>query len=164
MSPETLRSLSWVHGLAAWTSLLSLAWIAFISLRSQHTLTRGRTIWAAVFAVLSLSVTASIGFLLHMPYQHRLRQRVFIEAPALGLLFERKEHLAFAALALAWCAAFALAALKLRSRTQTPTVFQNDSVSRHLQRTIRFAFTASALLAAAAGVAAAIVAHRFSFS
>jgi hypothetical protein len=47
-----------------------------------------------------------------------LRQAIFIAAPAVGWLFERKEHLAFGAVLLAWAGAAAYAAA-WRARAET---------------------------------------------
>lgn len=49
-----------------------------------------------------------MGLLLHMPFQSRLRQKLFIKAAAVGWMFERKEHAAFGAVLLSWCAVGAL--------------------------------------------------------
>jgi hypothetical protein len=44
---------------------------------------------------------------LYTPYREKLRQSIFLDAPAIGRLFERKEHLAFGVVVLAWAGAAA---------------------------------------------------------
>lgn len=46
-----------------------------------------------------------MGVSLYGPYREKLRQSIFISAPRVGYLFERKEHLAFAAVVLGWVGA-----------------------------------------------------------
>lgn len=65
-----------------------------------------------------MTVGAAIGEYIYVAYRERLKQQIFIESPQVGLLFERKEHLAFGAVLLAWigCAAY-VAALRLEPQT-----------------------------------------------
>jgi hypothetical protein len=51
------------------------------------------------------TLAAGIGVWLYGPYREKLRQSIFISAPRVGYLFERKEHLAFAAVLLGWAGA-----------------------------------------------------------
>jgi hypothetical protein len=45
--------------------------------------------------------------MLHAPFQSKLRQKLFLASVTLGWLFERKEHVAFGAVAMLGCAACA---------------------------------------------------------
>ena len=167
MTSETLHMLAQIHGLCSW---LALALLLFSSVRSRHIPIPipTSTFVIAAAATCMTSLSAAIGFALHFPYQYRLRQRVFIESETLGRLFERKEHLAFGALLLSWCALCALITLGLRHRARSSSGHvaacpQNDAGLSDLKRAVFFAFGASAILAAMACVAASIVARRYHF-
>lgn len=164
MNPESLHTIASIHGIAAWSSLALLVSASFFARHIQIRIPKAAYLSAAA-ATLMLSLSACAGFALHMPYQYRLRQRIFIEAPALGRLFERKEHLAFGALMLAWCAAFALAASHFRFKARTLKNSSNppqfDDISRDLKRCVIFAYAVSALLAGTACIASTIVARRY---
>jgi hypothetical protein len=110
----------------------------------------------AIGAVAALSVTLAggLGVLLEAAYRARIRQRLFVRSPSLGWLFERKEHLAFAAILLAWCALAAMAASRLTREPER---------AGDLQKAARLAGIAAAALALAASVMAAIVARRAHF-
>jgi hypothetical protein len=108
-----------------------------------------------------MTATGALGLLLHAPYQGRLRQRIFLQSPRIGWLFERKEHLSFGAIALAWCALAALVTLELRARRRGAA--PADAVSKDLHRAVVRAYAASAFLAAAAAAASSIVAYHHSF-
>ena len=51
-----------------------------------------------------------MGVWLYPLYRQRVKRPIFETAPAVGWLFERKEHLAFGALLLAWAGALAYVA------------------------------------------------------
>ncbi len=168
MTSETLHTLAQIHGLGSW---LALALLLLSSVRSRRIPTPIPTsiFVTAAAATCMTSLSAAIGFALHFPYQYRLRQRIFLESETLGRLFERKEHLAFGALLLSWCALCALITIGLRHRARSSSSHiaaypQNDAILSDLKRTVFFAFSASAVLAAMACVAASIVARRFRFS
>ena len=150
MSPEALRSLERLHGALAWGATAAIAVAAWLFVRGAHT--RRAAGAAAVVLVLGAS---GLGLALHDPYRARLRQRLFIEAPRIGWLFERKLHLAFAAVLLSLCAL----SLTLR-RDRGP---EGDIVGRDLRRAAALGWAASAVLALAASIASAIVAGRAHF-
>jgi hypothetical protein len=54
-----------------------------------------------------VTLVAALGMWLYVPYRELLKQRIFQTAPSIGLLFERKEHLAFGAFCFAWVGALA---------------------------------------------------------
>jgi hypothetical protein len=150
MSREQLLSLERVHAIAAWAATAAIALSAWLFVRSSP----WRRWAGAAAAVLALGA-AGTGLWLHDPYRSRLRQRLFVDAPSLGWLFERKQHLAVAAVLLA------LSALATPERlSPDPT----DALgSRDLRRAAALAWTSSALLALAASIASTIVARRASF-
>ncbi len=53
------------------------------------------------------TVVGAVGVWLYVPYRDQLRPVIFQTAPEVGLMFERKEHLAFGVVLLAWAAALA---------------------------------------------------------
>lgn len=148
MSQELLRTLARWHAVAAWAATLAVLLAAALQLR------RRLPAWAgAVAAALSIGAGA-LGLALEEPYRSRLRQKLFLEAPALGWLFERKLHLAVGAILLALAAAAALAAAR-RARAEMGR--------RALGRASAFAWTAAAALMIAATAAATLVARKMSF-
>ena len=88
----------------AWASLLSVIVILAMGLGSVR---RRLVTLAAALAVALGAGAFGTGVMLHAPFQSKLRQRLFIASSALGWLFERKEHVAFGALAMLGCAACA---------------------------------------------------------
>ena len=149
MTPEGLRTLERVHALTAWAATAALALAAWLFLRSSS-LRRVAGVAAAVLAV----VTAGLGLWLHDPYRSRLRQRLFLDAPSLGWLFERKQNLAFAAVLLA---ASALASQALLARDP------GRPGARDLRRAAALGWVASAVAALVASVISAVVARRAHF-
>jgi hypothetical protein len=145
MEMDPLRVIERVHGHAGWLAAALLAHPAIL-LRN-----RARRAPLAVGVATALVTTvAAAGLFLYVDYRERLKRQIFIDSPTTGWLFERKEHLAFGAVMLAWagCAAYFGA-----ERAQTET--------RATLRTVAFrAFIAAAVLAfsvAALGTYVAIV-------
>jgi hypothetical protein len=99
-----------------------------------------------------------LGAALDEGYRAHLRQRLFLAAPALGWLFERKVHVAFGAVLLGVAAA-ALTAVRHRTEVRPG----DAPVARELGRGAAIAWTAAAVLAVAASVASAVVARRAGF-
>ncbi len=54
-----------------------------------------------------VTLVAASGAWLYGPYCDLVKRRLFQTAPTMGLLFERKEHLAFGAVLFAWVGAVA---------------------------------------------------------
>jgi hypothetical protein len=150
-----LRLLARLHAVAAWiatAALIAAAWAHFGE-RSRRA-----AAWLAVGAATLALTAGGLGLALHDGYRARLRQRLFVAAPSLGWLFERKQHLAFGAVMLAVAgAALAVAGARVQGRPGA------DAVSRELRRGAAMAWTASAVLAVVASVASMIVARRMSF-
>jgi hypothetical protein len=152
MSPEMLRTVARLHALVAWAAAAALAVTAWLFLRSPWKRPAARLAGAAAIGL--ALVTAGLGLSLDDAYRAKLRQRLFVEAPALGWLFERKQHAAFAAVLLG---VSALATL-VRAERASGTKDASD-----LRRAAALAWTASAALALAASIASAIVARRAHF-
>ena len=148
MDLATLRLLEHLHGHLGWLTAAALAHPAIL-LRSKGAAPR-RAPWSVVLACLFVSLTSTLGYALYPDYRARVRQHLFQDAPRVAWLFERKEHLAYAALALAWAGAAAY--LAARSTADV-------SAARVYQRAARTAFLAScglSLCVGAAGIAVAI--------
>ncbi len=102
VSPSLGSLLARVHGHLGWLAVAALAHPAYL-LR-----TPGRRARVAVLASTSLVVLAAVlGGVVYGPYRERVRAPLFAERPAVGWLFERKEHLAFGAVCLAIVGALA---------------------------------------------------------
>lgn len=87
-----------------------LGWLSGAALLHPAILLRNKKRRAHLSVALStalVTLTGVVGATLYGPYRDRLKQGIFLEAPQIGLLFERKEHLAFGAILIAWSAALA---------------------------------------------------------
>jgi hypothetical protein len=155
VSLEALQALARLHGVAAW-----LATVALIAAVGARVSARARRFAAALGMIATTLALAAggLGFALHDGYRARIRQKLFLQAPALGWLFERKQHLAFAAVLLAVAAAsITIAERRLESRPGA------EPALRELKRAAMIAWVAAALLALVASVTSVIVAGRMSF-
>ena len=100
-----------------------------------------------------MTVAAAGGLFVYPEYRARIKQSIFQTAPRLGWTFERKEHLAFGAVLLAWVGALAYVA-SWGSRSDGP-------LAATLGRASRRSFAcASALAAMAAAIGTAVAAYR----
>ncbi len=91
-----LRLLERVHGHLGWLSVAALLHPAVL-LRQRRRRARLSVSLATGFVV----VTALLGAYVYPSYRDRIKQHLFIEAPKLGWMFERKEHMAVGAVAFA---------------------------------------------------------------
>jgi hypothetical protein len=97
-----LRLLERVHGHVGWLAVAALLHPAIL-LRDP----RRRARLAVSLTTCAVAVTALLGATIYPDYRARVKQRIFLEAPTLGWMFERKEHLAVGVVlfALVGCAA-----------------------------------------------------------
>lgn len=138
-----LRSIEHVHGHLGWLAAAVLVHPAIV-LRNR---TR-RAHYAVGLSTAFVTVASGIGAWLYVAYRERLKQSIFQTAPSVGLLFERKEHLAFGAVALAWAGAVAYFAAARTTAEMRATL-----------RTIAFrSFAASAVLAVTVAILGTVVA------
>jgi hypothetical protein len=145
---DVQRLLEHVHGHLGWLSAAALLHPAML-LRNP----RKRAHLSVGLSVVFLTTTAAIGVYLYGPYRDRVKQSLFIHAPAIGYLFERKEHLAFGAVLLAWAGAIAYVAA---IRAEDPL--------KGLLRTFAFrAFVLSCALSVGTAVLGVIVAVTKTF-
>jgi hypothetical protein len=99
---DPIRLLAHIHGHAGWLAVAALVHPAIL-LRNR----RRRAHLSVALASLLATVAAGIGFALYPAYSEILRTAIFLRAPRIGWLFERKEHLAFGAILLVWTGAAA---------------------------------------------------------
>ena len=100
-----LPLLEHIHGHLGWLAALVLVHPAVVLRR------RGRRAHLAViFAVALPTIAASFGAFLYPSYRELLKGWIFRHHENVGLMFERKEHLAFAAVMFAWLGAAAYVA------------------------------------------------------
>jgi hypothetical protein len=151
VSPAVLHLVAQAHAVVAWIATAALAVALPLLIRA-----RASRVTLAVSAAAAIAVTfaAGLGVLLDATYRSRIRQKLFVRSPSLGWLFERKEHLAFGAILLAWCALSTLLAAQIS---------RDPRRASDLHAASRLAAITSAGLALAASVMAAIVARRAPF-
>ena len=101
-SLDPVRLLEHLHG--------HLGWLAAAALAHPAILLRNRTRRAHLSVALAVGFVSTVGAMgvaIYGPYRDQLKQSIFVHAPTVGWLFERKEHLAFGSIALAWAGALA---------------------------------------------------------
>ncbi|MCA9583477.1 MAG: hypothetical protein KC416_16875, partial [Myxococcales bacterium] len=97
-SVSLLRLLQSIHGHLGVLATVALLHPAIL-LRHGAPLTRGRK-WAVGLSVGLVIAAFAMGLSLYDNYRAEVRRTLFSRAPSVGLLFETKEHLAYAVLAL----------------------------------------------------------------
>lgn len=138
-----------MHGHLGWLAAALLVHPAIV-LRDR----RRRAHLAVILAGVFVTVASAVGAWLYVAYREKLRQAIFISSPSVGLLMERKEHLAFAALVFAWAGTAAyFGAPRAKEEKMRETL-----------RTIAFrSFACAAALAIVVAVLGTIVAVHKSF-
>jgi hypothetical protein len=97
ISEAALRVAEHIHGHMGWLSAAALLHPAIL-LRNP----RRRAKLAVFLTTAFVTATGLLGAWIYPEYRARLKQQIFIHAPHIGWLFERKEHLAVGALGFAW--------------------------------------------------------------
>jgi hypothetical protein len=140
-----VRIVEHIHGHLGWLAAAALLHPAIL-LRNP----KRRAHLSVALSTAFVTVAGGIGAWLYVPYRETVKQRLFLETRWVGLLFERKEHLAFGAIVLAWSGAIAYA-----------TALGTDDLRLPL-RTFAFrAFAiATALTTATAGLGTLIACYR----
>jgi hypothetical protein len=145
---ELLRVAEHVHGHLGWLAAIALLHPAILLRRTQR-----RAHLSVALAVAGVTAVGAIGVALYGDFRERLRQSIFVGAPAIGYLFERKEHLAFGAILLAWAGGIAYAG-----------AIRVDGEARvSLRRAAHWAFVASAAMAIIAAAFGTVVAAYKTF-
>jgi hypothetical protein len=144
-----LRVLERIHGHAGWLVVAALLHPAII-LRDR----KRRAVLSVSLATAFATATGLLGAYIYPEYRLRLKQRIFIESPSIGWLFERKEHLAVGAIAFAVIGC--IAHLTVRS-------FDDDAQREIAARLAHRSFVVSFALALMVAVIGVVVASHKSF-
>jgi alpha-beta hydrolase superfamily lysophospholipase len=147
MTDLIVRILERIHGHVGWLSALALAHPAVLLRRPRR-----NVLGVATAATVLVTLTASLGALFYPAYRSGVKPQLFASAPAVGALFERKEHLGIAALVLAWIGLAVLAVARRR-----------DAAALDLGRVAFVAYTGAAFVALIAAGAGLIVGAHQSF-
>ena len=151
---DVVRLFERVHGHLGWLAVAALVHPAIL-LRDP----RRRADLSVTLSVALVTVAAAVGVGLYGSYTGTLKQQIFLHAPAVGLLFERKEHLAFGAVLLAWTGAVAYTVDVRRPRAAGAP----DALRTALRRLAFHAYVGAAALAAVVATLGTIVAVYKSF-
>ena len=97
MNLETLRLLERVHGHLGWLAVAALAHPAIVLRNPQR-----RARLSALLSTLLVTATFALGAFIYGDFSRGgLRRALYVASPTEGRIFERKEHLAVAVIALA---------------------------------------------------------------
>jgi hypothetical protein len=145
---EPLRVTEHVHGHLGWLAAIALVHPAILLRRTKR-----KAHLAVGLAVAVVTAVGGMGVAIYGDYRDKLRQSIFQHAPAMGYLFERKEHLAFGAILLAWAGAVAyVAAARLEGDPR-----------EHLRKAAHWSFVAAATLAVVTAALGTVVAAYKTF-
>jgi hypothetical protein len=144
MTTWSLRALEHIHGYLGWLSVAALLHPALL-LRNP----KRRARLSAFMATTFVALTAVLGATIYPEYRDRIKQHIFIEAPKVGWLFERKEHLAVGAVAFALVGCLAHLTLPL-----APEEAMKATMARLAHRAYVFALALALMVAVLGGVVA----------
>ncbi|GAC1351187.1 MAG: hypothetical protein NVS3B20_03800 [Polyangiales bacterium] len=144
-----LRILERIHGHLGWLAVAALLHPAIL-LRNP----KRRAHLSVLFATVTAMVAGTLGASIYPAYRAHLKRQIFTDAPSIGWLFERKEHLAVGALGFALVGGIAY--------------FASRSMGKHLSRMMMArlahrAFIVAAVLSLAVAMIGVIVASFRSF-
>jgi hypothetical protein len=135
-----------LHGHAGWLTAVALVHPAVVLRRLDR-----RAGWAVGLSTGLVTCVCAAGAWIYGPYRDYVKQGIFQKAPSIGLLFERKEHLAFVALAFAWVGALAYVGAR----------FAGEDSRRTLRRLAHRAYVVAAAVAlVVAGLGTAVATFR----
>jgi hypothetical protein len=145
---DPVRIQEHVHGHIGWLAAIALVHPAILLRRTKR-----KAHLSVAFAVGIATLAGGLGAAMYGEYRDRLRQPIFQHAPAIGYLFERKEHLAFGAILLAWAGGLAyVGAAKLEGDTR-----------ERLRKAAHWAFVAAAAMAVATAALGTVIAAYKTF-
>lgn len=127
---NALSLLESIHGHLAILATAALFHPALL-LRTGRPLSRGAR-WSVGLSAALTFAAFGLGLTIYEPYRKRLRRSLFLQDPAAGWLFETKEHLAYAAIALtlgAAVCAFAAPPREPRLRQLSAAVFAAAAIT-----------------------------------
>jgi MFS family permease len=143
---DPVRIQEHVHGHIGWLAAIALIHPAIVLRRTKR-----KAHLAVGLAAGIVTLAGGMGAYIYGDYRDRLRQSIFIHARVIGYLFERKEHLAFGAVLLAWAGTIAYVAA---------TRFEGDARER-LRKASHWAFVGAAVMAVVtAGLGTVIAAYK----
>ena len=146
---DSLRLEEHLHGHIGWLAAIALIHPAVVLRRTER-----RAHLAVGLSVGIVTLAGGLGAAIYGDYRDKLRQSIFQQARVVGYLFERKEHLAFGAVLLAWAGAIAyVAAIRYAE------VGGRDA----LRKAAHWAFVASAVLTVVTALLGTIVASYRTF-
>lgn len=140
---DPLRVQEHVHGHLGWLAALALVHPAILLRRTKR-----KAHLSVILATSVATLTGVLGVLMYGDYRDKLRQHLFQQSLTMGYMFERKEHLAFGAVFLAWAGAIAYFAA---TRLEGPP-------RENLRRAAHWAYVAAAVLCVATAVLGTMVA------
>jgi hypothetical protein len=143
---DPLRLFAHLHGHMGWLAAAVLIHPAIVLKR------RAKADFAVGLALAFATIAAGMGALLYPAYREKIKQGIFIADPRVGLLFERKEHLAFGVVALVWVGAITYVVARGPALNEIPSV--RDS----LRRASHVAFVAAAALCVVVAALGTVVA------
>jgi hypothetical protein len=145
---DPVRIQEHVHGHIGWLAAIALIHPAIVLRRTKR-----RAHLAVGLSAGIVTLAGGLGAYIYGDYRDKLRQQIFQHARVIGYLFERKEHLAFGAVLLAWAGTAAyLGATRV------------DGVAREkLRKAAHWAFVAAAALAVTTAVLGTIIASYKTF-
>ena len=140
---DPLRLQEHVHGPIGWLAAIALIHPAVVLRR-----TAAQAHLAVGLAVGMVTLAAGLGAAIYGDYRDKLRQSIFQQARVIGYLFERKEHLAFGAVVLAYAGALAYVAA---------TTVEGERRER-LRRAAHWSFVAAAAMAVVTAALGTVIA------
>jgi MFS family permease len=145
---DPLRIQEHVHGHIGWLAAIALIHPAIVLRRTKR-----RAHLAVGLAVSLVTLAACLGAAIYGDYRDKLRQSIFQQARVIGYLFERKEHLAFGAVVLAYAGAVAyVVATRLEGEPR-----------ERLRKAAHWSFVAAAAMAVVTAVLGTVIAAYKTF-
>lgn len=145
---DPVRVQEHVHGHLGWLAALALVHPAILLRRTKR-----KAHLSVVLATSVATLAGGLGVAMYGDYRDRLRQHLFQQSPTMGFMFERKEHLAFGAILLAWAGAVAyFGAMRLDGQPR-----------EHLRRAAHWSYVGAAVLCVVTAVLGTMVASFKTF-
>jgi hypothetical protein len=146
---DPVRIQEHVHGHLGWLAAIALIHPAIVLRRTKR-----KAHLAVGLSVGMVTLAGGLGAYMYGDYRDKLRQSIFQHARIIGYLFERKEHLAFGAMLLAYAGAIAyVVAMRLE---------MGDTRDR-LRRAAHWAFVAAAVMAVVTAALGTVIASYKTF-
>jgi hypothetical protein len=145
---DPVRIQEHVHGHIGWLAAIALIHPAIVLRRTKR-----RAHLAVGLAAGIVTLAGGMGAYIYGDYRDKLRQSIFQHARIIGYLFERKEHLAFGAVLLAWAGTLAYVGA---------TRVDGDTRER-LRKVAHWSFVAAATMAVVTAALGTVIASYKTF-